>query len=67
VIAQDVTQDYLKQLAERIKRQKVSNVASRLANPRPAPACLFARCSYPRTMYNEAAQPYAFLCNLARP
>jgi SAM-dependent methyltransferase len=66
VIAQDVTQDYLNQLANRIKRLKLSNVRFALGephDPRLPPASLDVAILV--HMYHEVAQPYAFLYNLA--
>jgi SAM-dependent methyltransferase len=66
VIAQDVTRDYLRQLAERIKRLKLGNVRLALGephDPRLPPASLDAAVLV--HMYHEVAQPYAFLYNLA--
>jgi SAM-dependent methyltransferase len=66
VIAQDVTPDYLKQLAERIQRLKLSNVRLALGEPHdprlPAASLDVAILVH---MYHEVAQPYAFLYNLA--
>jgi SAM-dependent methyltransferase len=66
VIAQDVTPDYLKQLAERIQRLKLSNVRFALGEPHdprlPAASLDVAILVH---MYHEVAQPYAFLYNLA--
>ena len=66
VIAQDVTQDYLNQLAKRIKDQKLSNVVFALGEPHdprlPAASLDVAILVH---MYHEVAQPYAFLYNLA--
>src|SRR5262245_45333195 len=66
VIAQDVTQDYLNQLAKRIKRLKLSNVGLALGEPHdprlPAASLDVAILVH---MYHEVAQPYAFLYNLA--
>jgi SAM-dependent methyltransferase len=66
VIAQDVTRDYLNQLAGRIKRLKLSNVSLALGEPHdprlPAASLDVAILVH---MYHEVAQPYAFLYNLA--
>jgi SAM-dependent methyltransferase len=66
VIAQDVTQDYLKQLANRIKSLALSNVGLALGEPHdprlPAASLDIAILVH---MYHEVAQPYAFLYNLA--
>jgi ubiquinone/menaquinone biosynthesis C-methylase UbiE len=66
VIAQDVTQDYLKQLANRIKSLELSNVSLALGEPHdprlPAASLDIAILVH---MYHEVAQPYAFLYNLA--
>ncbi len=66
VIAQDVTKDYLNQLAERIERLKLSNVGLALGEPHdprlPAASLDVAILVH---MYHEVAQPYAFLYNLA--
>jgi SAM-dependent methyltransferase len=66
VIAQDVTRDYLNQLAKRIERLKLSNVGFALGEPHdprlPAASLDIAILVH---MYHEVAQPYAFLYNLA--
>jgi SAM-dependent methyltransferase len=66
VIAQDVTRDYLRQLAQRITRMNLSNVRLALGeahDPRlPAASLDVAILVH---MYHEVAQPYAFLYNLA--
>jgi SAM-dependent methyltransferase len=66
VIAQDVTKDYLNQLAKRIKRSGLSNVSLALGEPHdprlPAASLDVAILVH---MYHEVAQPYAFLYNLA--
>jgi SAM-dependent methyltransferase len=65
VIAQDITQDYLNQLAERTTRLKLSNVEFALGEPHdprlPAASLDLAILVH---MYHEVAQPYAFLYNL---
>jgi SAM-dependent methyltransferase len=66
VIAQDVTRDYLRQLAARIGRLKLRNVTLALGEPHdprlPAGSLDAAILVH---MYHEIAQPYAFLYNLA--
>ena len=66
VIAQDVTKDYLNQLAERIKRLKLSNVGLALGEPHdPRMPAVSLDVAILVHMYHEVAQPYAFLYNLA--
>jgi SAM-dependent methyltransferase len=66
VVAQDVTPDYLTELAERIERLKLTNVSFALGEPHdprlPASSLDAAILVH---MYHEIAQPYAFLYNLA--
>jgi SAM-dependent methyltransferase len=66
VVAQDVTPDYLEELAKRIDRMKLTNVTFALGEPHdprlPASSLDAAILVH---MYHEIAQPYAFLYNLA--
>jgi SAM-dependent methyltransferase len=66
VVAQDVTRDYLIELAMRTERQKLTNVKFALGEPHdprlPASSLDAAILVH---MYHEIAQPYAFLYNLA--
>ena len=66
VVAQDVTPDYLTELAKRIERMKLTNVSLALGEPHdprlPASSLDAAILVH---MYHEIAQPYAFLYNLA--
>jgi ubiquinone/menaquinone biosynthesis C-methylase UbiE len=66
VIAEDVTPEYLNELAERIERLKLTNVVLALGEPHdprlPASSLDAAILVH---MYHEIAQPYAFLYNLA--
>jgi predicted methyltransferase len=66
VIAQDVTRDYLIELARRTKRLGQTNVIFALGEPHdprlPASSLDAAILVH---MYHEIAQPYAFLYNLA--
>lgn len=66
VVAQDVTPDYLTELAKRIERMKLTNVSFALGEPHdprlPASSLDAAILVH---MYHEIAQPYAFLYNLA--
>ena len=66
VIAQDVTPRYLVDLAERVKRLKLTNVKLALGEPHdprlPARSLDAAILVH---VYHEIAQPYAFLHNLA--
>jgi SAM-dependent methyltransferase len=65
VIAQDVTRDYLAELAARTERMKLTNVKFALGDPHdprlPAASLDAAILVH---MYHEIAQPYAFLYNL---
>jgi SAM-dependent methyltransferase len=66
VVAQDVRQDYLTGLAERVQRLKLTNVKIALGDPhdpRLPKASLDAVILV--HMYHEIAEPYAFLYNLA--
>jgi predicted methyltransferase len=66
VVAQDVTQDYLVELARRTERLKLTNVMFALGephDPRLPESSLDAAILV--HMYHEIAQPYAFLYNLA--
>ncbi|HET7493446.1 MAG TPA: methyltransferase domain-containing protein [Bradyrhizobium sp.] len=66
VIAEDVTRDYLTELARRVGRLKLTNVKFALGEPHdprlPASSLDAAILVH---MYHEIAQPYAFLYNLA--
>lgn len=66
VIAEDVTRDYLVELARRIERLGLTNVTLALGEPHdprlPASTLDAAILSH---MYHEITQPYAFLYNLA--
>lgn len=66
VIAEDVTRDYLVELARRVAQLKLTNVVFALGephDPRLPVASLDAAMLV--HMYHEIAQPYAFLYNLA--
>jgi SAM-dependent methyltransferase len=66
VMAEDVTRNYLAELARRIGRLKLTNVKLALGEPQdprlPASSLDAAILVH---MYHEIAQPYAFLYNLA--
>jgi SAM-dependent methyltransferase len=66
VVAEDVTRDYLVELARRTERVKLTNVMFALGEPHdprlPASSLDAAILVH---MYHEIAQPYAFLYNLA--
>jgi SAM-dependent methyltransferase len=66
VIAEDVTRDYLVELARRIERLGLKNVTLALGEPHdprlPASTLDVAILAH---MYHEIAQPYALLYNLA--
>lgn len=66
VVAEDVTRDYLVELAKRTERMKLTNVQFALGEPHdprlPASSLDAAILVH---MYHEIAQPYAFLYNLA--
>jgi SAM-dependent methyltransferase len=66
VVAEDVTRDYLMELAGRVERLKLTNVKLALGEPHdprlPASSLDAAILVH---MYHEIAQPYAFLYNLA--
>ena len=66
VVAQDVTRDYLTELARRTERLKLTNVTFALGEPHDPrlPASLLDAAILVH-MYHEIAQPYAFLYNLA--
>jgi SAM-dependent methyltransferase len=66
VVAEDVTPDYLMELARRVELLKLTNVKLALGepqDPRLPTASLDAAILV--HMYHEIAQPYAFLYNLA--
>ena len=66
VVAEDVTREYLIELAKRTERLKLTNVIFALGEPHdprlPASSLDAAILVH---MYHEIAQPYAFLYNLA--
>jgi SAM-dependent methyltransferase len=66
IVAQDVTRDYLVELAGRVERLKLTNVVFALGEPHdprlPAASLDAAILVH---MYHEIAAPYAFLYNLA--
>jgi SAM-dependent methyltransferase len=66
VVAEDVTREYLNELATRVKLLKLTNVTLALGEPHdprlPASSLDAAILVH---MYHEIAQPYAFLYNLA--
>ena len=66
VVAEDVTRDYLMELARRVEMLKLTNVKLALGEPQdprlPASSLDAAILVH---MYHEIAQPYAFLYNLA--
>jgi len=66
VVAEDVTRDYLMELARRVALLKLTNVKLALGEPQdprlPAASLDAAILVH---MYHEVAQPYAFLYNLA--
>jgi SAM-dependent methyltransferase len=66
VVAEDVTRDYLVELARRTEQLKLTNVTFALGEPHdprlPAASLDAALLVH---MYHEIAQPYAFLYNLA--
>jgi SAM-dependent methyltransferase len=66
IIAEDVTRDYLGELAKHIAQLKLTNVVLALGEPHdprlPAASLDAAILVH---MYHEIAQPYAFLYNLA--
>ncbi len=65
VVAEDVTRDYLAELAQRVAKLKLTNVIFALGEPHdprlPAASLDAAILVH---MYHEIAQPYAFLYNL---
>jgi SAM-dependent methyltransferase len=66
VVAQDVTPDYLEELAKRIERMKLTNVTLALGEPHdPRLLASSLDAAILVHMYHEIAQPYAFLYNLA--
>ncbi|WP_027578900.1 methyltransferase domain-containing protein [Bradyrhizobium sp. Ai1a-2] len=66
VIAQDVTRNYLVELAKRTQRLKLTNVIFALGKPHdPRLPASFLDAAILVHMYHEIAQPYAFLYNLA--
>jgi SAM-dependent methyltransferase len=66
IVAQDVTRDYLIELAKRTERLRLTNVVFALGEPHdprlPASSLDAAILVH---MYHEITQPYAFLYNLA--
>jgi SAM-dependent methyltransferase len=66
VIAEDVTRDYLTELARRTERLGLKNVVFALGEPHdPRLPALSLDAAILVHMYHEIAQPYAFLYNLA--
>lgn len=66
VIAEDVTRDYLAELAKRIGQLKLTNVKLPLGEPHdPRLRASSLDAAILVHMYHEIAQPYAFLYNLA--
>src|SRR3974390_2848476 len=66
VVAEDVTQDYLGELARRTERMKLTNVRFALGEPHdPRLPASSLDAAIPVHMYHEITQPYAFLYNLA--
>src|SRR5258705_8029738 len=62
VIAQDVTRDYLVELAKRTERLKLTNVMFALGQPHdPRLPASSLKAAILLTMFHELAQPYAFL------
>jgi SAM-dependent methyltransferase len=67
VVAQDVRQDYLTDLAKRVQRLKLTNVRIALGDPHdPRLPATYLDAAILVHMYHEIAEPYAFLYNLAR-
>jgi predicted methyltransferase len=66
VIAEDVTRNYLDELAGRVERLKLTNVVLALGEPHdPRLPAVSLDAAILVHMYHEIAQPYAFLYNLA--
>jgi len=66
VVAEDVTRDYLIELARRTERLGLTNVKFALGEPHdPRLPALSLDAAILVHMYHEIAQPYAFLYNLA--
>jgi SAM-dependent methyltransferase len=66
VIAEDVTRDYLVELAKQIAQLKLTNVVLALGEPHdPRLPARSLDAGILVHMYHEIAQPYAFLYNLA--
>src|SRR5258708_322612 len=68
VVAQDVTRDYLIELARRTERLRLTNVIFALGEPHdPRLPTSSLDAAILVHMYHEIAQPYAFLYNLPPP
>ena len=66
IVAQDVTRDYLIELARRTERLRLTNVIFALGEPHdPRLPTSSLDAAILVHMYHEIAQPYAFLYNLA--
>jgi SAM-dependent methyltransferase len=66
VISEDVTRDYLVELAKHVAQLKLTNVVLALGEPHdPRLPAASLDAAIPVHMYHEIAQPYAFLYNLA--
>jgi len=66
IVAQDVTRDYLIELAKRTERLGLTNIKFALGEPHdPRLPASFLDAAVLVHMYHEVAQPYAFLYNLA--
>jgi SAM-dependent methyltransferase len=66
VVAEDVTRDYLIELARRVERLRLPNVVFALGDPHdPRLSASSLDAAILVHMYHEIAQPYAFLYNLA--
>jgi ubiquinone/menaquinone biosynthesis C-methylase UbiE len=66
VVAEDVTRDYLVELARRTERLKLKNVKFALGEPHdPRLPVSSLDAAILVHMYHEVTQPYAFLYNLA--
>ena len=66
VVAEDVTRDYLMELARRVEMLKLTNVKLALGEPQdPRLPTSSLDAAILVHMYHEIAQPYAFLYNLA--
>jgi SAM-dependent methyltransferase len=66
VVAEDVTREYLIELARRVERLRLTNVVFALGDPHdPRLPVSSLDAAILVHMYHEIAQPYAFLYNLA--